>query len=98
MELAVLMEALNLGPDDTDLPPAARLVGLILGTALRADATEIRFEPRQDEFKVRYRVDGTLYDMESPPRFLGDAVLARLRILAPKGAMSVVLQERTAKL
>src|SRR6185436_15748163 len=66
---------------EDDLPPVVKLVSLILSTALSADATEIRFEVRSDRFDVRYRVDGVLYDMESPPLWIAPPVFQRLRHL-----------------
>jgi len=62
-------------------PPVIKLVQLILSIALEARATEVRFDFRGDRFDVRYRVDGALYDMESPPGHLAPPMLRRLRYL-----------------
>ena len=61
--------------------PVAKLVNLVLTTALDADATEIRFEVSRDQFRIRYRVDGVRYEMESPPRHLAPPLLERVRHL-----------------
>lgn len=65
----------------TDSEPVAKLVNLVLTTALDAEATEIRFELHRDQFRIRYRVDGVRYEMESPPRHLAPPLLERVRRL-----------------
>jgi type II secretory ATPase GspE/PulE/Tfp pilus assembly ATPase PilB-like protein len=62
-------------------PPVVKLIQLILSTVLEARATEVRFDVRGDRFDIRYRVDGALYDMESPPGRLAPPMLRRLRYL-----------------
>jgi type II secretory ATPase GspE/PulE/Tfp pilus assembly ATPase PilB-like protein len=64
-----------------DSEPVAKLVDLVLTTALDAEATEIRFELSRDQFRIRYRVDGVRYEMESPPRHLAPPLLERVRRL-----------------
>jgi type II secretory ATPase GspE/PulE/Tfp pilus assembly ATPase PilB-like protein len=65
----------------TTSEPVAKLANLVLTTALDAEATEIRFELSRDQFRIRYRVDGVRYDMESPPRHLAPPLLERVRRL-----------------
>ncbi len=62
-----------------DSTPVAELADLLLTTALDAGGTEIRFELHADRFQIRYRLDGVLTEMESPPRHLAPALLERVR-------------------
>lgn len=61
--------------------PVVKLLNLILLTAIKAQASDIHFEPFENEFKVRYRVDGVLYEMEAPPLQLADALVSRIKVL-----------------
>ncbi len=63
----------------THSEPVAKLVNLVLTTALDAEATEIRFEVSREQFRIRYRVDGVRYEMESPPRHLAPPLLEQVR-------------------
>jgi general secretion pathway protein E len=62
--------------------PVVRLVNLIIENALAAEASDIHIEPFEDTLRVRYRVDGILYDQDSPPRRLQPAVTSRIKIMA----------------
>ncbi len=62
--------------------PVVRLVNLVIETALGAEASDIHLEPFEDALRVRYRIDGVLYDQESPPRRLQAAVTSRIKIMA----------------
>jgi len=62
--------------------PVVRLVNLLLEGALAADASDIHIEPFEDSLRVRYRVDGLLYDQEAPPRRLQAALTSRIKIMA----------------
>ena len=62
--------------------PIIRFVNLILCQAVQDRASDIHFEPFEDEFKIRYRVDGALYEMAPPPRYLATPVISRLKVLA----------------
>jgi type IV pilus assembly protein PilB len=62
--------------------PVVKLLNLILGTAIKAQSSDIHFEPFETEFKVRYRVDGVLYEMESPPLHLANPLVSRIKVLA----------------
>ena len=62
--------------------PVVKLLNLILSTAIKAQASDIHFEPFETEFKVRYRVDGVLYEMESPPLQLANAIVSRVKVLS----------------
>src|SRR5436190_8142987 len=62
--------------------PVVKLLNLILGTAIKAQSSDIHFEPFETEFKVRYRVDGVLYEMESPPLHLANPLVSRIKVLS----------------
>lgn len=62
--------------------PVIRLVNLIITRAIETRASDIHFEPFEDQFKVRYRIDGVLHDVESPPKRLQAAIVSRLKIMA----------------
>ncbi len=62
--------------------PVVRLVNAVLADALRRGASDIHVEPYEKEFRVRFRVDGVLYDVLHPPMKLRDAVISRLKIMA----------------
>jgi len=63
-------------------PPVVRLVNILIDGALAADASDIHIEPFEDTLLVRYRIDGLLYDQESPPRRLRAALTSRIKIMA----------------
>ncbi len=62
--------------------PVIRLVNLIITRAIERRASDIHFEPFEDHFRVRYRIDGVLHDVESPPRRLQAAIISRVKIMA----------------
>jgi general secretion pathway protein E len=62
--------------------PIIQLVNLLIIRAIQLGASDIHLEPFEDEFRVRYRKDGILYEAESPPKGLQAAVLSRLKIMA----------------
>ncbi len=62
--------------------PVVRLVNLLIEGALAAEASDVHIEPFEDSLRVRYRVDGLLYDQESPPRRLQAALTSRIKIMA----------------
>jgi len=62
--------------------PVIRLVNLVLSRAIEARASDVHIEPFERDLKVRYRVDGILYDQESPPKRLKAAVISRIKIMA----------------
>jgi type IV pilus assembly protein PilB len=66
--------------------PVVRFVNLVLAQAIRDQASDIHFEPFEHEFKVRYRVDGALYEMSPPPNSLARAIVSRLKVL---GALNI---------
>ncbi len=62
--------------------PVIRLVNLLIRKALEMRASDIHFEPFEREFKVRYRIDGVLQEMESPPKRLQAPIISRLKLMA----------------
>src|SRR5258706_3094269 len=62
--------------------PVIRMVNQMLVRALEARASDVHIEPFENQLKVRYRIDGILHEIESPPRQLKAAVISRLKILA----------------
>jgi type IV pilus assembly protein PilB len=72
-------------PDVTQLADAApivKFVNLVLFQAVQDRASDIHFEPFEDEFKIRYRVDGALYEMAPPPKHLALPVTSRLKVMS----------------
>ncbi|MDJ0830298.1 MAG: type II secretion system ATPase GspE [Desulfobacterales bacterium] len=68
--------------DDTSDAPIIRLVNHIISQSIKARASDIHIEPFKDRFKVRYRVDGILYDLLTPPRWIQAALISRIKIMA----------------
>ena len=62
--------------------PVIRLVNLIISRAIESRASDIHIEPFERELKVRNRIDGILYDVESPPKRLKAATISRIKIMA----------------
>jgi type IV pilus assembly protein PilB len=67
---------------EANATPIIRYVDLILDRAVQAQASDIHFEPFEKEFKIRYRVDGALYEMEPPPRHLALPVTSRIKVMS----------------
>jgi type IV pilus assembly protein PilB len=62
--------------------PVVKLVNLILTDAIKKKASDIHIEPYEHVFRVRYRIDGVLYEVMKPPRKLKNAITSRLKIMA----------------
>jgi general secretion pathway protein E len=62
--------------------PVVRLVNLLVENAISAEASDIHIEPFEDTLRIRYRIDGILYEQEAPPRRLQAAVTSRIKIMA----------------
>ena len=65
-----------------NMAPVRKLLNLILLTAIQDRASDIHFEPFEDDYKVRYRVDGVLYEMVPPPKHLQLAISSRIKVMA----------------
>jgi len=68
--------------DDTSDAPIIKLVNHIISQSVKDDASDIHIEPYQDSFRVRYRVDGILHDLLSPPKWIEPALISRIKVLA----------------
>jgi type IV pilus assembly protein PilB len=75
MELSQLEKA-------ADEAPVVKLVNIVLGDAVKRGASDIHIEPYEKEFRVRFRIDGVLQSIMSPPMKLKDAITSRLKIMA----------------
>jgi general secretion pathway protein E len=68
--------------DDTSEAPIIKLVNHIISQSLKARASDIHIEPYQHSFTVRYRVDGILYDLLTPPKWIQPALISRIKVMA----------------
>ncbi len=68
--------------EDTSDAPIIKLVNHIISQSVKARASDIHIEPYQDSFKVRYRVDGILYDLLTPPKWIQAALISRIKVMA----------------
>ena len=64
--------------------PIIKLVSLIIVEAQRNRASDIHLEPLEKKFRVRYRIDGVLHEVESPPKRLQSTILSRIKLMAGK--------------
>ena len=62
--------------------PVKKLVNLVLLQAIRDKASDVHFEPFEDEFKMRYRIDGVLFEMVPPPKHVAMAISSRIKVMA----------------
>ena len=89
-ELAAAAEAVDKdGPIDitsvealADSAPVRKLLNMVLLLAIRDHASDIHFEPFEDEFKIRIKADGVLYEMVPPPRHLAFAITTRIKVMS----------------
>jgi type IV pilus assembly protein PilB len=65
-----------------DSNPVRKLINLVLLQAIKDKASDIHFEPFEDEFKMRYRIDGVLYEMMPPPAHIAPAISSRIKVMA----------------
>jgi type IV pilus assembly protein PilB len=65
-----------------DATPVQKLITMVFLLAIRDHASDIHFEPFEDEFKMRYRCDGTLYELVPPPRHVATAITDRIKVMA----------------
>jgi type IV pilus assembly protein PilB len=68
--------------DSADEAPVVRLLNLLLADAIRRGASDIHFEPYEKVFRVRFRVDGVLHEIMTPPKRLEAALTSRMKIMA----------------
>jgi type IV pilus assembly protein PilB len=62
--------------------PIIRFVNLVMQQAIRDKASDVHFEPFEDQFRIRYRIDGALYEMAPPPKSLSIPVISRIKVLS----------------
>ena len=68
--------------DDTSDAPVIRLVNHIISRSVKAKASDIHIEPFQESLQVRYRIDGILYEMLTPPKWIQSALISRIKVMA----------------
>ncbi len=68
--------------DDTSDAPVIRLVNHMITQAVKAGASDIHIEPFQDSLNIRYRIDGILYEMLTPPKGVQAALVSRIKVMA----------------
>jgi type IV pilus assembly protein PilB len=78
-EEEVDLEALEEGAEDA---PVVRLVNIIMTDAIKRGASDIHIEPYEKDLRVRYRIDGVLYEMMNPPLKLKEAIISRTKIMS----------------
>ena len=66
----------------SNLNPVKKLLNLVLLQAIRDKASDIHFEPFENEYKMRYRIDGVLYEMIPPPKYIAAALSSRIKVMA----------------
>ncbi len=88
-EIVEAGDALDIGEEDekgiseaAGSTPVIRFVNLVLYQAVNDRASDIHFEPFEKEFKIRYRVDGALYEMQPPPKQLALPIISRIKVMA----------------
>jgi type IV pilus assembly protein PilB len=89
-ELAAAARALDQeGPIDltsvealADSAPVRKLLNMVLLMAIKDHASDLHFEPFEDEFRIRIKADGVLYEMVPPPRHLAFAITTRIKVMA----------------
>jgi type IV pilus assembly protein PilB len=62
--------------------PVRKLINMVFLLAIKDHASDIHFEPFEDEYKMRYRCDGVLYEMVPPPRHLATAIASRIKVMS----------------
>lgn len=72
----------QLTESEINAAPIVRYVDLVLFQAIKQKASDIHFEPFENEFKIRYRVDGALVEMAPPPVHLGTVITSRIKVMA----------------
>jgi type IV pilus assembly protein PilB len=68
--------------EQADAAPVRKLINMVFLLAIRDKASDIHFEPFEDEYKMRYRCDGVLYEMVPPPRHLATAISSRIKVMS----------------
>lgn len=82
IDITAIQEAEGAADEEGDETPIIRLVGMIIIEAYRMRASDIHLEPMEKRFRVRYRIDGALIEVDGPPKYLQNTVIQRLKIMA----------------
>ncbi len=72
----------DIAEEMSDAQPIRKLLNMVILLAIKDQASDIHFEPFEDEFKIRVRADGVLYEMVPPPRHLANALVTRVKVMA----------------
>ncbi|MFO0832827.1 MAG: ATPase, T2SS/T4P/T4SS family [Phycisphaerales bacterium] len=78
-DASIDLDALTDAANDNQV---VKLLNLVLLQAIKDRASDIHFEPFENEFKMRYRIDGVLYEMVPPPKQLGPAIISRIKVMS----------------
>ncbi len=81
-ELGGMSLGSNDGADEANAAPIVKFVNLVIEQAIKEKASDIHLEPFEKEFKIRYRVDGALYEMAPPPVYLANPIISRVKVMA----------------
>ncbi len=75
---------IDIGSEDelVNSTPIRKLLNMVLLLAIKDKASDIHFEPFEEEFKIRVKADGVLYEMVPPPRHLANAIVSRIKVMA----------------
>jgi type IV pilus assembly protein PilB len=73
---------LDVDEEYANAAPVRKLINMVFLLAIKDKASDIHFEPFEDEYKMRYRCDGTLYEMVPPPRHLANAIASRIKVMS----------------
>jgi type IV pilus assembly protein PilB len=76
------IEALDDVGSAANSAPIVKYVNTVIAKAIQAQASDVHFEPFEKEFKIRYRVDGALYEMAPPPKRLALPVISRIKVMS----------------
>src|SRR5438034_9905269 len=68
--------------ESADEAPVVKLVNMVLVDAIQKGASDIHWEPYEKVFRIRFRIDGVLHEMLTPPKRLEAAILSRIKIMA----------------
>jgi type IV pilus assembly protein PilB len=78
-ETTIDLEAIE---EMAEAAPVRKLLNMVLLLAIKDKASDVHFEPFEEEYKMRYRVDGVLYELVPPPRHLAPAIASRIKVMS----------------